>query len=58
MITLTCMDFPGDCCNSCHDDEAEGFGDLIEVDNADGTLFARVCCRKLDAAYARQEGEE
>lgn len=30
------------CCDSCHDDANEGWGDLLEVEMADG--YYRVCC--------------
>lgn len=49
---LSCEHIEGDCCPSCHDDEAEGYGDLMEVEQQ-GVTVARVCCAKHDAALER-----
>lgn len=56
----TCADFAkegdGGCCMSCHEDADAGYSDvLMEVETPAGTMFARVCCRRLDAAYAAAE---
>lgn len=52
MTILSCADFDGGCCTSCHEDEAEGYDALPEVER--GTeLFARVCCAKLEQAQLR-----
>lgn len=45
---LSCMDFDKDpgkpqCCNSCHDDEDEGYEGLLEIYEGD-RMTARVCC--------------
>jgi len=41
---LTCKDFPTDtCCNSCHYDEEDGYGDLCEGALSDGREYI-VCC--------------
>jgi hypothetical protein len=61
---LTCQDFPGGCCDSCHDDADEGWGELMEiVDKTQGKPFerpvlARVCCRKIEAAREYIEGQQ
>lgn len=50
----TCRDFdkiegfPG-CCNSCHDDADEGYGELCHSDIpiTSGTTEASVCCKVM-----------
>jgi hypothetical protein len=55
--TLACGDFPGSCCSSCHEDASLGYSELMEVERDDGTLFAWVCCQKLEAAYEARDME-
>jgi len=47
-----CRDFePGpECCPSCHDGVATGQQDLLVIYEPDGSIYARVCCRKAAAA--------
>ena len=41
---LFCKDFPTDtCCNSCHSDEEDGYGDMCEGTLPDGRDYT-VCC--------------
>jgi hypothetical protein len=54
----TCKDFPGECCASCHDDDDEGWRDLLEVYGDSGDVLARICCRKVSAALARTTAAE
>jgi hypothetical protein len=49
---LYCDSFPGGCCSSCHEDDELGYHDLPEVEGDDESVFARVCCQKLDEALA------
>jgi len=51
-MTKTCRDFePGpECCSSCHDGVHVGQQDLLVIYEADGSIYARVCCRKAAAA--------
>jgi hypothetical protein len=49
----TCEAFKGQCCDSCHDDDDQGYGELPEVIrhiNHTWVTVARVCCGKLDDA--------
>jgi hypothetical protein len=50
-----CSDFPGDCCDSCHDDDEQFGYALLGAYDGKGELVAIVCCKKIDAA---QEGIE
>jgi hypothetical protein len=57
MEYLTCADFAGPCCNSCHEDMAEGISDVpIEVYDKKDRLVAKVCCIKVAQAELRAEG--
>lgn len=38
------------CCESCHEDDEQGFAQMPEVYTEDGELFAIVCCRHLETA--------
>jgi hypothetical protein len=41
---LSCKDFPVDtCCNSCHDEWEDGYGDPLEGTLPDGREYM-VCC--------------
>lgn len=54
-MAKTCADFDGSCCSSCHDDWEFGYDEPMEIEADDGTVFARVCCSKMDAAHAALE---
>lgn len=49
----TAFSLPGECCDSCHDDFDQGYEQPIECEDADGRIWARVCCavvRDLESA--------
>lgn len=49
---LTCTDFSGDCCFSCH----TSFDvELIAILNDDDTIYANVCCMKINQAELRRD---
>ena len=54
---ITCDEIEGPCCNSCHEDAQLGYYgsemcSIYESNALNAPLFAHVCCRKGDAAYA------
>lgn len=60
---ITCDDIEGTCCNSCHEDYQLGYEDggydemcAVYAPGSD-TMFAHVCCRKVDEANALMEKE-
>jgi hypothetical protein len=42
---------PGKCCSGCHDEDDEGYG-MCEIDSADYTKWASVCCAVATSAEA------
>jgi hypothetical protein len=48
----TCSDFPEPegCCPTCHMDANVGVGCLLAVHRRDGSVYARICCRKAEVA--------
>jgi hypothetical protein len=53
-MCLSCDDFEGRCCSSCHEDAQEGYynGEMCSIYRGDD-LFAHVCCLKSDDAEKR-----
>ncbi len=51
-ITLYCEDLnrikPFTCCDSCHEDENEGYGERCDYDSPDGKARIFLCCRAPD----------
>ncbi len=47
---IQCRDISGPCCAGCHDWTADGHGPLLTVRDAQGAVFALVCCCKLRKA--------
>jgi hypothetical protein len=55
-MCLSCEDFEGPCCDSCHEDAQEGYFDLMDIYRANSDkVFAIVCCQKSDEAQRRAD---
>jgi hypothetical protein len=55
----TCNDFPGGCCENCHQEAAphpDGFS-MLPVFDDEAALYADVCCDKKGLAVAKLVAE-
>lgn len=57
MEVLTCKDFSGPCCESCHEEIDSGLANDVPIEvYKELKLFATVCCRKVTQAELRRDG--
>jgi len=56
-MILTCKDFAGQCCVTCHLEMGlNRLQNIIEIFDDGNKIFARVCCTKESQALLRRDG--